>query len=102
MAPVSTNPTSGIGDIDLFFFFQDDIQTILTEITGDVTDQIFSSVQNLDVLMMTVQSIEDSAPANAFPSTIKANINIFKTELIKYRNQFSQQLGEILPEVMFF
>ena len=51
--------------------------------------------------MMTVQSIEDSAPANAFPSTIKANINLFKKELIKYRNKFSQQLGEILPEVMF-
>ena len=51
--------------------------------------------------MITVQSIEDSAPANAFPSTIKANINIFKTELIKYRNGFSQQLGEILPQVIF-
>ena len=50
---------------------------------------------------MSVQSIEDSAPANAFPSTIKANINLFKTELIKYRNNFTQQLGEILPEVIF-
>ena len=51
--------------------------------------------------MMSVQSIEDSAPANAFPSTIKANINLFKTELIKYRNNFTQQLGEILPEVIY-
>lgn len=76
-----------------------DIQSILREITGQITDQIFSSVENLDKLMIRVESLENSAPANAFPSTIKTNINLFKKELTKYRNSFSQSLGEILPKV---
>ena len=49
---------------------------------------------------MSVQSIEDSPPANAFPTTIKANINLFKNELNKYRNKFASDLGKILPEVI--